>query len=834
MKSEGIFQFGKFQIDALASVLRREDKVLALNRPAFDLLLYLVQNSGRVLSRDELLKNVGSDTFVDENSLAQCVFVLRRALEEKPGENSYIVTLPGRGYQFVSPVTVVAGASLSTTPEKANAARDAPNQLLVQQDTIRTSVILEERERLGPAFLRRYLPGKYWAMIGTGAVLLAIVTLVVIGYVVRLRSARRLTEKDTVVLADFANRTGDPVFDDTLKTGLSVALNQSPFLNVLSDRKVAATLRLMSDPAGTKLTPEVVREVCQRAGSKAYIAGSIASLGSQYVVAVEAVNCQSGDTLAQEQATAPVKEKVLDALSGAASKVRGELGESLATVKKYDIPLDQATTSSLEALKAYSLAQKAMLGNDPAAALRYSQHAIDLDPNFAMAYAQVGGTYYTLNETSRAKDYFAKAFELRDRVSEGEKLVIAASYYGYASGQLDKAAQTFEEVSRIYPRGTLAYIQLAVLDEQLGQYEKSAEAARTLLQRDPDDTFAYTNLANADVALQRFDEARQIVRQAQARKLDDYLLRVDLYALAFLGADSNGMAEQQQWFKGQALYENYGLALASDTEAYAGRVRKARELKEQAVESAIRADNKEGAAVYQANFALQQAAYGDAREAQQTATEALRLAPSSSGVEAESALVFAIAGETARAESLAQDLSKRFPLDTQMQSLWLPAIQTQLALSRRNPGPSPNSLQAASPIEFGSIPFVNNISCLYPTYVRGEAFLSAGQGTAAAAEFQKIINHNGIVWNCWTGALAHLGLARANTLELRILQGPDADAAREKALDAYKDFFTLWKDADPDIAVLKQARAEYVTLAPRQKAIRGRNGHDSPTWWFSQ
>jgi len=284
------------------------------------------------------------------------------------------------------------------------------------------------------------------------------------------------------------------------------------------------------------------------------------------------------------------------------------------------------------------------------------------------------------------------------------------------------------------------------------------------------------------------------------------LMRADLYALAFLEADSNGMVDQQQWFRGQPLYENYGLALASDTEAYAGRVRRARELKERAVESAMRADNKEGAAVYQANFALQQAAYGNAREAQQTATEALRLAPSSSGVAAESALAFAIAGGTARAESSARDLNRRFPLDTQMQS------QTQLALSRRNPGSSLTSLQAASPIEFGSIPFVNNISCLYPTYVRGEAYLAAGQGSAAAAEFQKILDHSGIVWNCWTGALAYLGIARANALQSRATQGADADAARVRALAAYKDFFTLWKDADPDISILKKAKAEYAKL----------------------
>jgi len=808
MKTVEILQFGEFRIDVLARVVRREEEVLSLNRRAFDVLLYFARNSGRILTRDELLKNVWPDTFVDENSLAQSISVLRRALGEKPGDNSYIVTLPGRGYQFVSPVTVIGGDSLAVVPDAMDAAADAPSQLLLQQHTIRTRVVIEEKEELRPPAFR-----KTWTIVGSGVLILLIAAFSAGAYVAHLRSARRLAEKDTVVLAEFANRTGDPVFDDTLKTGLSVALNQSPFLNVLSDHKVAATLRLMSDSPGTPLKPDVVREVCQRAGSKAYIGGSISNLGTQYVVTVEAVNCQSGDTLAQEQATAASKEKVLDALSGAVAKLRAELGESLATVQKYDIPLAQATTASLDALKAYSLAAKAMAGNDPAAALPYTQHAIELDPNFAMAYSQMGGTYYTLDETSRAKEYFAKAFQLRDRVSEGEKLHIAAAYYGYATGELDKAAQTFEEATAIYPRSVLAYNGLAVLYEQLGQYEKSADAGQDLLRLDPDDAFAYSNLANDGLASQHFDEARQIIHQANSRRLDDYLMHDDLYALAFLGADKNGMAEQQKWFASRPLYENYGLALAADTEAFAGRVRKARELTRRAVESAIRADNKEGAAVYQANLALQQAAYGDAAQARQTASEALRLVPSSPGVAAESALAFAMSGERTRADSLAQDLNRRLPLDTQMQSLWLPAIRMQAGLSRSNAGQPPAVFETNSPIEYGSIPFVTNISCLYSTYVRGQAYLSAGQGAAAAAEFQKIVDHGGIVWNCWTGALAHLGLARANALEWKASQGAAALAARAKALAAYKDFFALWKEADPDIAILKQARAEYTKLS---------------------
>jgi eukaryotic-like serine/threonine-protein kinase len=344
-----------------------------------------------------------------------------------------------------------------------------------------------------------------------------------------------------------------------------------------------------------------------------------------------------------------------------------------------------------------------------------------------------------------------------------------------------------------------------------GQYEEAAEVTRQALRLAPDWS-RYVNFAGCTLALQRFDETRQIIHEAQARKLDAYLLHNALYALAFLGADSAGMAEQQQWFAGKPEYAGWGLALASDTEAYDGHLGKARELTKRAADNAIRVDNKEKGAVWQENTALLQAAYGKATEARQAAAEALKLAPASQGVESEAALAFAMAGDTARAESLVQDLGKRFPLDTQIQSLWLPAIQAQLALDKKNPTRSLNTLQAASPIELGYIPFVMNISCLYHVYVRGEAYLAAGQGGAAAAEFQKILNHSGIVWNCWTGALAHLGVARANALQSRTSQGADADLARTRALAAYKDFLTLWKDADPDIPILKEAKAEYAKL----------------------
>ncbi|HEV7220047.1 MAG TPA: protein kinase [Terriglobales bacterium] len=679
------------------------------------------------------------------------------------------------------------------------------------------------KDRLGtdaPASLPRTKPtGPSRAKLGSyvAAVVLLAAVIAAVLYFRSRQAAHNLTDKDTVVLADFSNETGDEVFDDTLKQALSVALNQSPFLNVLPENKVAATLKLMSRPVGTKLTPDVARELCQRVGSKAYIAGSIASLGSEYVLGLKAVNCQTGDPLAEKQVTAASKEKVLDAVGEAvgeaASKLRTELGESLASVQKFDVPLAEATTSSLEALKAYSLGTKARNEKGPAAGLPYHQRSIELDPNFAMGYVAVGTDYDNLGEAERGSEYDTKAFQLREHASEREKLAITAFYYQRVTGELDKAAQTYQEAIESYPRYWPAYTNLGNVYAAQGQYEKAAEITRQAVRLAPDHLVFYVNLANFTLALQRFDETRQNIQEALERKMDNFILHNALYALAFLGSDSPAMAEQQRWFVGKPE-ESFGLALASDTEAYGGHLGKARELTKRAVDSAVRADNKEGGAIWQAIAAQREAAYGNSVEARQSAEEALKLAPTSQGAAAEAALAFAMAGDTARAEALAQDLAKRYPLDTQIQSLWLPPIQAQLALNgaKKNPASALASLQAASPIELGEIGFVANISCLYPTYVRGEAYLAAGQGTAAAAEFQKILDHNGIVWNCWTGALARLGVARANALQARTSQGADADLARTRALAAYKDFLDLWKDADPDIPILKEAKVEYAKL----------------------
>ncbi len=641
--------------------------------------------------------------------------------------------------------------------------------------------------------------------------LIAIALLVVGAFYYRSHRSKRLTDKDTIVLADFSNSTGESVFDEALKTALTVSLRQSPFLDILSDHKVSAALKLMTRPPDTPLTPELARELCQRTNCKAYVAGSIGRLGTEYVLGLKAVNCQEGDTLAQEQVTAASKEKVLDALGTAASNLRSQLGESLTTVRKFDLPLSEATTPSLEALKIHSLGIKAADDKGPAAALSYDLKSVELDPNFASGYLALGQDYLAQAEIGRAQEYLTKAFHLRDKTSDREKLMIDAEYYRVVTGELDKAAQTYKEEIESYPRQYDAYNNLGNVYGDLGDYENAVAALRQSLQWSPDGV-AFGNLSSQLLSGQHFEEARQVLREAQSRGMDEDLLRVAQYGLAFVTNDSQAMADTVAWFNSKPDYENYGLSLQADTAAYAGHLRQARNFTQRAANSAIRTDNKEDAAIWLENAAVREAAFGNPPEARQNLSAGLKLAPDSPGVRVEAALASAMAGDTAAAQSLANNLDKQSPLDTQMQGIWLPTIRAQLALNRKDPATTIDFPQPAGLLEFGSVEFVLNSSCLYSAYVRGNVYLAAGQGRAAAAEFQKIHDHSGIVGNCWTGALAHLGVARANALQAKTLQGAEGDAARARALAAYRDFLTLWKDADPNIPILKAAKTEYAHL----------------------
>jgi tetratricopeptide (TPR) repeat protein len=627
----------------------------------------------------------------------------------------------------------------------------------------------------------------------------AIATLAIGGFLYP-RHAHALTDKDTIVIADFTNTTGDTVFDDTLKQALAVDLGQSPFLNILSEDKARQTLRQMTRSPSERLTQDLAREVCQRAGSKAYLAGSIAALGTQYVIGLEALNCSSGDVLAREQMTATGKEQVLPMLGQAAAKLRNEVGESLNSVQKFDVPLEQATTNSLEALKNLALGTKTQSERGAAEAIPFYKRAIELDPNFAVAYASLGGSYHNLGEPSLAAENTRKAYELRERVTERERFYITSRYYEYVIGDLEKARQSYELWAHTYPRDVVPAGNLNVICDYLGQYDKALAQSRESYRLVPDG-LSYSNLVNAYLFLNRLEEARTTAEEAQTKNLDSPYLRVNLYALAFLQNDAAGMAQQVAWAAGKSGVEDALLEDEADTAAYSGRLAKARGFSRQAVASAERAEEKETAAGYEADAAVREALFGNEAEARQRAAAVLALS-TGRDVQYGAALALALAGDAHRAQALADDLGKRFPEDTIVQFNYQPTIRAQFALERNDTSRAIEALQAATPYELG-LPGTGSFTPgLYPVYVRGDAYLAAHQGIEAAAEFQKILGHHGVVQNGSIGALAHLGLGRAY-----VLQGDTG-----KASAAYQDFLTLWKDADPDIPILVVAKSEYAKL----------------------
>jgi serine/threonine protein kinase len=624
---------------------------------------------------------------------------------------------------------------------------------------------------------------------------IVVVALAVGGWLFFTRKAHALTAKDTIVLADFANTTGDQVFDGTLRQGLSVQLEQSPFLSIISDQQVQQTLQMMDQKPDAKLTPEIARELCQRTGSAAVLNGSIAQIGTEYLLTVKAVNCASGESLASTEAEASDKNRVLDALGKTASEIRNKLGESLSTVQKFDTPLEQATTPSLEALQAYSLGRKASAGADWVGAVPFFQRAIRLDPNFAMAYARLGTVYANLGEYTLGAENTRKGYELRRRVSEPEKFYIESHYYQNATGDLEKARQIYQLWAETYPRDWQPWPPLFVIYGALGQYEKSLGAAREAFGLNSGSAMNSANVVASYLNLNRLDEARATAEAAQAKKLDSPGRHHHLYDLAFLRMDEAGMAQEVAWAAGKPGVENGFLAEEASTFAYSGQIAKAREFTRQAVVSAERAGEKEVAASYEADAALREALFGNAAEARQRSAAALGVSNGLS-VQVEAALALALAGEAAWTQTLADDLDKRFPEDTIVQFNYLPMIHAQLALSRNDSSAAVNALQAAAPYELGSA------GGLYPVYVHGEAYLAAHQASEASAEFQKILDHRGIVLNEPIDALAHLQIGRAYTMQ--------GDSARAKV--AYQDFLTLWKDADPDIPILVAAKSEYAKL----------------------
>jgi serine/threonine protein kinase/tetratricopeptide (TPR) repeat protein len=639
---------------------------------------------------------------------------------------------------------------------------------------------------------------KLWKILVPAA--LVVIAAVVAGiFFLRPRPAAPLTEKDTVVLADFDNSTGDPVFDGALKQALAVQLAQSPFLNILSDRKVEETLRLMGRPANDRITRDVARELCVRTGSKAILLGSISNLGGQYVVGINAVGCTTGDALATEQEEAATKPDVLKALSKAAANLRSHLGESLASIQKFDVPVE-ATTTSLEALKAFSMGITSSRTKGAAAAIPFFKRALELDPNFAAAYAGIGVSYGNLGQASLSADNIKKAYSLRDRVSEHEKYRISALYYDSVTGEEEQAIQVYEMWTKSYPQDSVAPGNLGVIYNELGQFEKALAETQEAVRLEPNSVSSYVNLTENYLQLNRPEDAKKAIEQAQQRKLDDDALHWAMYLLAFYKGDAPEMERQVKWAAGKPGDEDALLSFQSDTEAYYGRLAKAQDFSRRAVDSAVRNDSKETAALWQINAALREAEFGNTAVAKQQIAAALALSPGRD-VKLFAGLAMARVGETAGAKAIFDEMEKTYPSNLLMKDYWLPTIKAATELNANNPAQAVLSLEAALPYELGAPPQLQ-IATMYPVYIRGQAQLAAHNGAAAATEFQKFLDHRGITLNFPLGALAHLGLARAYAMQ--------GDSAKARA--AYNNFFALWKDADPDIPILQQAKSESANL----------------------
>lgn len=625
----------------------------------------------------------------------------------------------------------------------------------------------------------------------------------------RYLAASKLTEQDTIVVADFSNNTGDSVFDSTLKQALTISLGQSPFLNLLPDRKIRTTLREMTKSGNIPILGDIAREVCQRSGSKAVVAGAIASLGSEYVLGLKAENCINGELLGEEQITARVKQDVISTLGDAATRLRGKLGESITTIKKFDVPLREATTSSLEALKEYTTGGQVENEKGASDAIPYYQKAIKLDPNFARAYSALSGVYFDAGESSLAASYATKAYQLRDHGTDLERIQIATTYHNFATGNLEKAAQAFEQWSQFRPMSPSPHTNLGYIYSQLGFNDKAL--TETLKARGLGLSGEVLNdVMSCYIALGQLQQAKQTFAQADSLHMNLPGNHNNLYLVAFLEHDRAVMDREAAWATSKPEAEAGMLYLQSLTSAYDGHLKRARDYSSRASAAALAENQKETALSYRADAALREALFGNASKADRDLAKE-RLADYGQDAQAVAAFAYAFAGNRAKGKALAEKLAQKYPENTIVQSHYLPVIRAQIALDENHPAEALEILNGAQPFELGQPAQIISLN-MYAVFVRGQAYLAVQDGRNAAREFQKILDTPGMALNEPIAALVYLGIARANASGAKTSQSSDADASRAKSRTAYQDFLTLWKDADPDIPILKQAKAEYSKL----------------------
>ena len=777
-----LVRFEDFELDLRAYQLRRSGRTLKLERIPMEVLFLLVERRSQLVTREEIIEKLwGKNVFLDtDNAINTAIRKIRQILKDDSEQPRFVQTVTGRGYRFIGQISEVAVPS-AKAPTKEQPASSSPATTGPPAGT-----------------------GMRWKLIVPAIV--ALLALSFGGYFY-LHRAPKLTDKDTIVLADFSNTTGDSVFDGTLRQGMAVQLEQSPFLSLISDERIQQMLKLMAKPADARLTPEVSREICERTASAAVLDGSIASLGSQYVLTLLAKDCRTGDVLDEEQVQAARKEDVLNALSQIASRFRTRVGESLSTVKSHDTPLAEATTPSLEALKAYSAGWQASFSSGSATAVPFLKRAIEIDPNFASAYAALGRMYGDIGESTLSAKNTSKAYELRDRASDQEKFFISVNYELQVTGNREKAQQSCDLWVQAYPRAWLPHALLSGgIYPQLGKYEKSVEEAKTALGIDPDFSIGYSILTASYLALERTAEAENTLQQAFQRKLEIPDFHVQRFVIAFLRDDKTGMEREAAQSREKPGVDDWMSNTEGFVSAYSGHLEGARKMSRRAADLARKADRRETEALYQADAAVREALFGNVSIARQRAVDALEL---SKGRDVEYVAGFALvlAGDSSRSQALTEDLSRRLPGDTIVQFTYVPTLRALLALNHSQPSRAVELLQTAipyeggSPIEGGS-EFLLGAGNLYPAYVRGLAYLAAHQGAEAAAQFQKILDHRGLVICDPVGAVAHLQLGRSYALS--------GDGTKAKS--AYQDFLTLWNDADLDIPIFKQAKAEYAKL----------------------
>jgi DNA-binding winged helix-turn-helix (wHTH) protein/tetratricopeptide (TPR) repeat protein len=768
LRANELYEFGPFRVDPEKETLLREGELVPLTPKTFQILLVLIRHNEEVVTKDDLMKMVWPDTFVEEANLSRNIFMLRKALGETAQDHKYIVTVPGRGYRLAENVHVVPDQGVN----------------IISATHSRVQVDVKEST-----------PSP-WRWIAVGIVILLAVAL----GMWRSLSHRRtvLGAKDTVVLADFANSTGDAVFDDTLREGLAIELEQSPFLSLISDQRIRHTLGLMGHPADARLTPEIARGVCERTGSVAVLEGSIAPLGSQYVLELRAKSCRSGEVLDNEQVQVAKKEDVLNALGQISSRFRERLGESLTTIQEHNTPLAEATTPSLEALEAFSMGWK--LHMTTGTGMPFLQRAVEIDPNFALAYSTLGRGYADVEEGDLSVVSATRAWQLREHASDREKFVIDANYAILATGNLESARRTLEAWSQMYPREALPHVMLSGYpNKAAGRFEQAIGEGWKAIELDPDFSIAYFNIAVNNVYLNRLDEAENVLRRAAGQGLEiDEFLMLD-YDIAFLRGDQAGMERVAARARQRSGGETWISNKEAFVQAYAGHLRLARVMSRRAVDHARQEAQPERGGAWEAGASIREALFGNAAEARARALAAVALSKDRE-VEYCAAYAMAVAGETSQAQGMADDLAKRFPENTVVRFSYLPVLRARLALNHGDAEKAIEELQVAVPYELGASR--DFCGALHPVYVRAEAYLAAGKGAEAAGEFQKILDHRGVVGSEPVGALAQLGLGRA-----RALAGD-----REKAKKAYEDFFAGWKEADEDLPVLRRARVEFAGL----------------------